>query len=720
LGICQGAISAKHVEDTWIHVTAYNSLLHFYNFEKSSKRWLFLFSRIIGSWLDKVKNDFILQLFILRTLSIDMQHVNKFLLIVLFFSQSLFAQDTLGPSANLIAEGIPAIPSSIADDVQRYSESRSATFCDWHPKRKEMIISTRFGNVPQLHLVQMPLGQRKQLTFFNEPVTNAVFEPVNGDYFLFTKDKGGNEFSQIYRYDLVDGKITLLTDGQRSQNSGIVWSKKGKWIVYGSTARNGADRDIYIMDPRNPDSKKLLLQVTGGGWQVLDVSPDDKKLLVIEEISINEAHYWLVDVTTGTKTELTPQTEHGVAYGDGKFSKNGSGIYFTTDKDNEFTRLAYMDLSTKNINYITSSINWDVESFDVSEDGKRVAFITNEAGESKLYLLNTNAPTQQYFQIRTLGSGVYTSLSFHKDSKHFAVAVNSAQSPTDVYVISTVNGKTERWTESELGGIVASELRLPELIKWKSFDQKEISAFYYKPSAKFTGKRPVIINIHGGPEGQSLPVYQAANNYYLNELGVAIIYPNVRGSSGYGKTFLTADNGIKREESVKDIGALLDWIAQQPELDASRVMVYGGSYGGYMSLAVATNYNDRIRCAVDIVGISNFNTFLKNTESYRRDLRRVEYGDERDSTMAAFFEKIAPFNNADKIKKPLFIIQGGNDPRVPRTESVQMAEKVRSNGTTVWYLEAKDEGHGFKKKNNLDFQRYATVLFMKNYLLDGL
>jgi dipeptidyl aminopeptidase/acylaminoacyl peptidase len=426
----------------------------------------------------------------------------------------------------------------------------------------------------------------------------------------------------------------------------------------------------------------------------------------------------LADAATGTKAELTLRSETKVAYGNALFSKDGKGIYFTTDKDNEFSRLAFMDLATKNISYITTNINWDVEAFDLSKDGKRLAFITNEAGESKLYLQIIS--TAKSFVIRNLGRGVYTGLAFHKNSNQLALTVNNAQSPSDVYVISTSNGKTERWTESETGGIITSELTFPKLVKWKSFDKKDISGFYYKPPAKFTGKRPVIINIHGGPEGQSLPIFQGAINYYLNELGVAIIYPNVRGSSGYGKTFLAADNGIKREESVRDIGALLDWIAEQPDLDKERIMITGGSYGGYMTLAVATNYSDRIRCAVDIVGVSNFNTFLKNTESYRRDLRRAEYGDERDSTISAFFEKIAPVNNAEKITKPLFIVQGGNDPRVPRTEAVQMADKVRSSGGVLWYLEATDEGHGFRKKNNVDFQRYATVLFIKNYLLDGL
>jgi dipeptidyl aminopeptidase/acylaminoacyl peptidase len=294
----------------------------------------------------------------------------------------------------------------------------------------------------------------------------------------------------------------------------------------------------------------------------------------------------------------------------------------------------------------------------------------------------------------------------------------SYNSSADVYEYNTSNGGFIRWTESELGGMDISSLREPELITWKSFDGRMISGYLYRASTKYTGKRPVIVNIHGGPEGQAFPTFIGRSNYFLNELGVSIIYPNVRGSSGYGKTFLDMDNGMKREESVKDIGALLDWIAQQPDLDKDRIMVTGGSYGGYMTLAVSYMYSDKIRCSLDVVGISNFNTFMKNTEAYRRDLRRVEYGDERDPAMAAFFEAIAPANHTDKIKKPLFIIQGGNDPRVPYTESIQMKENIQKNGGTVWFLMAKDEGHGFRKKNNADFQFYTTIEFIKQFLLN--
>jgi dipeptidyl aminopeptidase/acylaminoacyl peptidase len=199
---------------------------------------------------------------------------------------------------------------------------------------------------------------------------------------------------------------------------------------------------------------------------------------------------------------------------------------------------------------------------------------------------------------------------------------------------------------------------------------------------------------------------------------VARLLPNVRGSSGYGKTFLKLDNETLREDSVKDFGALLDWIKTRDDLDPDRVMVTGGSYGGYMTLAVATHYADRIRCALDVVGVSNFVTFLERTEAYRRDLRRVEYGDERDPKMREFLLRIAPVNNAEKITKPLFVVQGRNDPRVPWTESEQMVATLKKRGTPVWYLLAKDEGHGFVKKKNQDFQFYATVAFVQEHLLE--
>jgi dipeptidyl aminopeptidase/acylaminoacyl peptidase len=639
-----------------------------------------------------------------------------FLFCCLFISFILNAQtnDFITPATNLLVQGIPDIPQSIVQDARKYNEFRVALLDDWNPVKKEMLIRTRFANTYQIHLVKSPGGARTQMTFFEEGLTTATYEPVRGNYFLFLKDIGGNEFSQIYRYDFNNGNITLLTDGGRSQNGQMIWSNSGKQIAYGSTRRNGKDRDIYLIDPLQPESNKLLLKVSGGGWSVSDWGPDDKNLLVTETISANESHIWLVNVESGEKTAITIRDEKNILYRNCFYSKSGKGIYFTSDKDNEFTRLTYMDLSTKKFVYLSSGINWDVQEAVISKDGKYIAFTVNEAGMYKLYIYSTTE--KNYKQIKGIPVSVISGIQWRANTHEIGFNLNTAKA-IDVYSVDIATEKLTRWTQSELGGMVAGELSEPRLIKWKSFDQREISGYYYKANVKFTGKRPVIIDIHEGPEAQFSPGFIGINNFYLNELGISIIFPNVRGSTGYGKTFLALDNGMKREESVKDIGALLDWISLQPDMDASRIMVTGGSYGGYMTLASAEHFNDRLRCSIEVVGISNFNTFLKNTESYRRDLRRVEYGDEQDSSMSAFFDRISPLNNSYKIKKPLFIIAGGNDPRVPPTESLQMVASVQKNGTTIWFLEAKDEGHGFQKKNNRDFLLYASILFVKKYLL---
>jgi len=620
----------------------------------------------------------------------------------------------IAPTDNLVVDGVPAIPASLAAEVRRYTESRAAGLADWHPTRREILITTRFGNTSQVHRVRAPGADRTQLTFFDEPINGATYEPREGRYFLFTRDVGGNEFGQIYRQDTADGRVTLLSDGGRSQNGGMRWSTKGDRIAFGSTRRSGADRDIYVMDPMDPRSARMVLRVTGGGWAVDDWSPDDTKLVASEYLSVNKSNLYLVDVATGERTALTP-AEDSVSYGSAEFSADGRGVYLTSDEGSEFQRLAYLDLGTRAVTPLVTTIPWDVETADLSPDGRTIAFVTNEAGVSRLYLYDV--ASRRHRAMPEVPAGVIGGVEWRGDSRELGFSVNNARSPSDVYSLDVGTGRVTRWTESELGGLPAAELSEPVLARWSSFDGREITGFYYRPAARFTGKRPVVVNIHGGPEGQSRPVFQGRSNYFLNELGVAVIYPNVRGSTGYGKTFVKLDNGMKREDSVKDIGALLDWIARQPELDASKVMITGGSYGGYMTLAAAFHYNDRICCSLDVVGISNYNTFLKNTESYRRDLRRAEYGDERDPQMSAFFERTAPLNNAEKIRKPMFVVQGGNDPRVPRTEAEQMVERIKQNGSPVWYLMARDEGHGFRKKNNVDFQFYATLMFVRQFLL---
>ncbi|HEX4900476.1 MAG TPA: alpha/beta fold hydrolase [Pyrinomonadaceae bacterium] len=644
-----------------------------------------------------------------------MKTLARILFIIAFTCPSLLAQNAIVPNENLVAEGIPTIPASLADVVGRYTEFRAASFSSWHPTKREMLITTRFGDTAQVHQVKFPGGDRRQLTFFPDRVGFGSFPPKGGDFFVFSKDSGGDEFFQGYRYDLATGNVTMLTDG-KSRNTGGSWSNSGKWLAYQTTRRNGKDVDLYLVNPTDPKSDKMLLQLEGGGWGAADWSPDDRQILLFEFISANESYLWLVDTTAGTKSLLTPKGgAEKVAYGGAGFSKDGKGIYVTTDLGSEFQRLAYIDLATKQHKFLTDHIKWDVDEFDLSPDGKTIAFVTNEDGIARLHLLDT--ATGKEHPVTNLPIGQIFGIDWHENGIDLGFSMVSARSTSDAYSLDVKSGKVERWTFSETGGLNTDNFSEAELVRWKTFDDKMISGFLYLPPKKFTGPRPVVINIHGGPEGQARPGFNGRGNYFLNEMGVAIIFPNIRGSSGYGKTFLKLDNGFLREDSYKDINALLDWIKTRPELDADRIMVTGGSYGGHMTLAVATNYSDRIRSALSVVGPSNLVTFLKNTQEYRRDLRRVEYGDERDPKMAEYLEKTAPLNNVQKIKKPLFVVQGKNDPRVPASESEQMVAAVRKNGTPVWYLLGKDEGHGFAKKKNVDYQFYATIMFMQEHLL---
>ncbi len=626
--------------------------------------------------------------------------------------------DEIAANENLVVEGIPAIPGSVAELVRPYTEGRSASFTSWHPVRREMLIVTRFADAPQIHAVRTPGGDRRQMTFFPDRVRGGVYPPAgDGSFFLFAKDTGGGEFFQIYRYDVATGAVTLLTDG-KSRNDNRIFSRSGNRIAYTSTRRNGQDTDLYVLDPRDPKTDHRLAELAGGGWEPLDWSPDGRSILVLEGISVSESYLWIFDSETGERKAVTPRGRFAekVAYSGGEFSADGKSIYTASDLQSEFQRLVRIDLTGGTRTVLTPDLSWGVEEFTVTRDGRRLAYVTNEDGASVLRVRDFS--TGKETPVAGLSLGSIASLRWHSNGRDLAFSYESARSQVDAYSYDADRGALERWTESETGGLNPQTFREAELVRWRSFDGRMISGFLYTPDpAKFPGKRPIVVNIHGGPESQSRAGYRGRGNLWMNELGVAVIYPNVRGSSGYGKTFSELDNGVLREDSVKDIGALLDWIPSRADLDASRIMITGGSYGGYMTLASAVAYDARIRCSLDVVGISNFVTFLERTEAYRRDLRRVEYGDERDPKTRAILEKISPLTNAAKITKPLFVVQGMNDPRVARAESEQMVAMVRKNGSPVWYLMARDEGHGFAKKRNQDYQLYASIAFVREYLL---
>ena len=631
-------------------------------------------------------------------------------------AEAVTAETTRREQGQLVMENIPAIPADISERLAQYSNTRNATLADWLPDGKGVLVRTRFADTVQLHQISQPLGMRKQLTFFSEPVAGGLYQPGNQSRgFVYSRDNGGDENYQLYFFDSATGKSARLSDGQ-SRNQAAVWSPSGRFLLYSSSRRNNVDFDIYQRDMHSGEERRIY--DSQGSFSTLDISSDEQSALLLQYVSATESRLFLLDLATGKARSLNIGTGR-VAYGDALFSKDGLGIYLTLDAGSEFQQLAYYDLSKGRLHNLTPDLRWDVGSMALSPDGKLLAYTVNEDGLDKIYVLDVAARKQMKAPV--LPPAVVSALRFSPDSQKLAISFSAANAPSDVYVFELKSAQLIRWTESEIGGLDSSQFLLPELVHFPSFDQvdgaaRRIPAFVYKPKT-VTGKLPVVISIHGGPEAQYRPSFSEFAQYLSSEVGVAFIAPNVRGSSGYGKTYLELDNGFKREDSVKDIGALLDWIATQPDLDPDRVLVMGGSYGGYMTLAALTHYNARLKGGIDIVGISHFVTFLTNTKGYRADLRRVEYGDEREPAMREFMEQIAPLNNAQKITVPLFVVQGLNDPRVPASEAEQIVAKVRANQGEVWYLLAKDEGHGFAKKNNREFYQAAAVTFIRKHLL---
>jgi dipeptidyl aminopeptidase/acylaminoacyl peptidase len=620
---------------------------------------------------------------------------------------SALAADVPRPAA-LVADGMPAVPMDLAARSRPYMEFRSASFAGWNTRDRSMLVRTRFANVPQLHRVAGPMMDRHQLSFEVEPLGGS-WAP-SGDVLAVSKDNGGDEFFQIYT--LANGRLNLLTDGKSRNNMGP-WSRDGRLLGYSSTRRNGTDTDLYVVDPRNPASSRMMAEVKGGGWAIVDFAPDNARAVVAEYKSVTNTDPYMLDLASGRLTRIGNHTTD-IAYGGMQFAPDGT-LWATSDGGSDVQRLGLLDSASGRFTPVSPASRWDVDEFDISHDGRTVAYMTNEAGISRLYLMDTR--TRRVRPI-TLPIGVAGGLEFAPWGA-LGFTMNSARSTADAYALDPASGRLTRWTASETGGVDLSGNRDPELVEVKSFDGEAVSGFLYRPDPRrFPGKRPVIVDIHGGPEGQERPGFQGRDNYLINELGIAVFLPNVRGSTGFGKRFVSLDNGpSKREDSVKDIGAFLDRLRTDPALDAGRMAVTGGSYGGYMCYASAIRYAAAFRGALCNVAISNFVTFLENTQSYRRDLRRVEYGDERDPAQRARLQEISPLGHIGEIKAPLFVVQGASDPRVPKSEADQVVAAVRAKGTPVWYLLANNEGHGFAKKENQDYLFWSTLQFWQNTLL---
>jgi dipeptidyl aminopeptidase/acylaminoacyl peptidase len=612
---------------------------------------------------------------------------------------------------DLVLEGVGPVDGTLAARLARYTSGREASFLDWLPDGS-MLVSTRFADVEEIHRVAAPLGVREQLTYYPEPVSIAAAPSQGVSGFAFLKDHGGDENAQVLYYRLADHSARALTE-RTARHGGLVWSRDGKHLAFYGNERNGQTDDTYVVDIDAGTAPQLAAVGQQGSWSPLDWSLDGKKLLLRQTLSTEESHLYIADVATGSVMPV----DTGPGKADiraAKFAPDGRGIYLVSDGTDEFAELRYLDLITHQSRDATATIPWDVEDFDITSDGRYLAYVVDEDGRSRLTVLDNLSRLE--LSPPGLPDGVLSGLKFERAGHRLALSAESPQSPRDVYVFDVDHDMLERWTRSEPGPIDPGAFVPAQLVHYPTWDHAEggrrmISAYVYRPRSP--GPHPVLIDIHGGPAAQARPVFDPFLQFMVNDLDYVVVAPNIRGSSGYGRRFLDLDNGLLREDAVKDIGSLLVWIGLERDLDRQHIVVMGTGYGGYVALASLADYNDRLRGGIDIGGITDFLALLDDAPADRRDLLRAEYGDDRDPDVREFLRRISPLGKSQWIRRPLLVVQGLNDARVPATESAELVANLRARGDDVWYLAAKDEGDGFERKADRDAYDRIVASFLE-------
>jgi len=634
----------------------------------------------------------------------------------------LFAQEKTVPvPPNVKVEGMPAIPQSIADDLAPYSQFRSAQIQAWHPTKRQMVISTIFGATPQLHLVDGPGRDRHQLTWMagggvSTRLSSPSFDPADGNTLVFAYDPAGGEARSIYRYDFTTGQAALAVPARIRFNP--VWLRTGKWLVFDSDERNLKDKDLYVVDPRDPKTKRMLGEFTGQ-WSPHDSSPDGKSIVANEVVSNDETYVWVINVQTGDKRALTPREGDKAFWSNARFSSDGKKVYAISDRGGGLQRIWRCDLTTSQWTAVTPASD-NILSFEFSPDGAQIAVVADRGVAQELQVLDVG--TMKARSLPGLPKGLFAELMWRPGSHELAFDLGSTVRK-DVYTVDASLGTVTRWTTSELT-FNPDVLPPPEVVEWKSSDGVTFSGILYRPPAKFTGRRPVIVNIHGGPDditAREQVRFLGRGNYFLNELGIALVYPNVRGTAGYGKKFQEMDNGRGRDGVLKDVGSVLDWITTRPDLDSGRVVLTGASYGGWLSLEAGIVYNDRIAGIMEGAGITDFITYLEQqTDPGRQATRRVEYGDERDPQMREYLKSISPITRAADLKKPTLIMHPGKDSRVPVAQAQELVSALKANNAPVWYLEFADANHDNfpTTQANQNFVFEAQILFLKKFILN--
>ena len=618
------------------------------------------------------------------------------------------------PPDDLKISGVPDLPPDLLSSIDKYFAPRSNYFMDWDPTAHRMLVASTDDSRQQLHVLLAPQGESRLPSLFPGSIGSGAFMPKLGDLIIFSADHDGNEYDQLYSLDTRNAQTRLLTEGQ-SSNNGIILGHSGLQIAFFSTMIDDQYADIFVMDPRVAHSDRLVLPIDKPGWDLQDWAHDDCHILVSHGISLYTGYLWQIDAASGETRLLTQQRDNQRLYIEARYTPKDDAVWTLelNDQGNRF--ISWLPLRADALEPKIPETDDDVLIFELSPDASRLAYLTKSGDESVLHIFNTVTGAEE--PVTGIPSGLIGHVRWNADGTELGFCLGGIESPVQACSYTLATHQMTTWTSSGEAEPAIKAPR-PEPISLHSFDDLPVTGYIFRPDpAKWPGRRPVLIDIHGGPAMRYVPSYSPLVNYYVNELGVALVFPNVRGSSGSGFEFEQLDNGYKREDSVKDIGAFLDWIDADARLDATRVGVKGGSYGGYMTLAALYHYSNRLRCGSDMVGITDFVTFLKNTEEHRRANRRYEYGDERYPAMNHFLQSISPLNHVAEIGDPVMISAGKNDPRVPESESDQMVAALRAQNNIVWYVLGENEGHGFHEGSDERYQAAAEALFFQTYLL---
>jgi dipeptidyl aminopeptidase/acylaminoacyl peptidase len=609
--------------------------------------------------------------------------------------------------------GVPVLPASLEATVNRYRFLQSAHLEGWLAATRQVLYLTTTAGTQQAFVGRDPGVPGWQLTDTGSPV-GWVYSHPRLERVIIAEDADGNEKHRLTLFDLSSGLRHPFTNGNWENNS-VLWSRSGQLVALTSNSRNGKDGDLYVVDPMRPGTGRKLKDATGTmlaqSW-----SPDNRRLAAVEHSpDSRETRVQLVEVATG-HTETLPQPPGTqVKRLNVRWSPDGHSLYWLTDRDSEFLYLAKFDLATATETRVTEKIRWGIDLFSLSDDGSAAVLIVNEDGRSRLLVIDPR--TGRELPAPRIAEGIISSAMFQRGTLEFAFEWSCAQSPPGVYACDLATGRTTEWIRPDPVDPVASAQPSHVLFRYPSFDGRLIPAYVRRPDPKFRGPRPVLVLIHGGPAAHYSPGFSLLENYLLGELGLVLVMPNIRGSTGYGNNFERLDNGRLRPDAVRDLGALLDWISTQPDWDASRVAVSGGSHGGYLALAMMAEFGDRLRAGIDIAGFSDFETSLKDERPSAIDYWRAEYGDERDPETRKFMRSISPLTHADRIKKPLLVVHAKNDPRVKIDEADQIVSAVQRNGTLVWYVWFDADGHNLGQRVHAEYELETQIVFLKTFLL---